>query len=415
MIGLLGLFGLLLLSNLSAFIYIIWLEPNFVFFEVAVWLAFAAVSAWVLYKRRLLPAFFEHFRKHWSILPFLIFSGITIFWSVYWEISLARWIILLFTVIAGGYIGLRYDIKDLVKYVSIFSACILLLSIGLVLFAPKIGVMNYYSIQGAWRGVYWHKNHLGLMVVFGNTLFLMSALSSLRSKEKQTWLWGALYLISMLVVYKSDSVASYITAIFLHGLIFLSLALLKYGRLIRVGHYVILFGVLILSSFILFSNIDRFFSIFDRNTTLTGRIPMWDHLFNTYFSQRPVGGYGFNAFWYIESHRVELHQVAGYPDPIVIADNGFIDIAINTGYIGLALFLVFYLDAWRRSIQYGLQATDILGLFPVILMAYTLLANISWSLIFENEGFFMLVMISMLFAISAQNSGSPAGGPDPGK
>jgi hypothetical protein len=40
------------------------------------------------------------------------------------------------------------------------------------------------------------------------------------------------------------------------------------------------------------------------------------------------------------------------------------------------------------------------GVFPVILMAYTLLANISWSLLFENEGFFMLIMIAVLFSTS---------------
>jgi hypothetical protein len=33
-------------------------------------------------------------------------------------------------------------------------------------------------------------------------------------------------------------------------------------------------------------------------------------------------------------------------------------------------------------------------------MSFTLLANVSWSLIFENESFIMLIMISVLFCIS---------------
>ena len=96
-----------------------------------------------------------------------------------------------------------------------------------------------------------------------------------------------------------------------------------------------------------------------------------------------------------------MGQAAGYPDPIVIADNGFIDILVNTGYIGLILFLIFYFGAWWRSIKYAhAKAKDINGIFPLILMSYTLIANISWSLIFENESFFMLIMISVLFCIS---------------
>ena len=162
--------------------------------------------------------------------------------------------------------------------------------------------------------------------------------------------------------------------------------------------------VLIFVSVILYINIDHVFNILDRSPTLTGRIPMWAHLFDTYFSGRPFGGYGFNAFWYIDAYRVEVGLAAGYPGPIVIADNGFIDILINTGYIGLILFLLFYFGAWWRSIKYSMKAKDINGVFPLVLMAYTLIANISWSLIFESEGFFMLVMISVLFCITSGTS-----------
>src|SRR6185295_11567127 len=106
-------------------------------------------------------------------------------------------------------------------------------------------------------------------------------------------------------------------------------------------------------------------------------------------------------FWYLYPHRVAMQMAAGYPDPIVISDNGFIDILVNTGYIGLLLFIVFYLGMWWRSIDFAGKATDIYGFFPTLLMAYSLLANITWSLLFENEGFIMLIMISVLFCISA--------------
>ena len=127
---------------------------------------------------------------------------------------------------------------------------------------------------------------------------------------------------------------------------------------------------------------------------------MWTNLFNIYISERPLFGYGFNAFWYIDTHHVLLQQASGYPDPIVISDNGFIDILVNTGFIGLFLFLIFYVGVWWRTIKYAGKGLSINGFFPLILMVFTLLANISWSLIFENESFFMLLMIIFLFYIS---------------
>ncbi len=400
-LDLLLIFGIFFLSNASAFLYVVWIVPDIVFIESVIWLTFAALSVLILNKHNLLSKFFKNLKKNWIILPFFIFSGFSIFWSVYWEISLYRWLILLFTIITGGYIGLRYSIKEIIKLLSVFGIYILFLSTVLVFFMPKIGVMNYYIIQGAWKGLYWHKNHMGLIAAFINILFLINIVYSLQSKEKNILFWGMLYLFSLLFVYQTDSVAAYITTMGLHGLILLALFLLKFGKKISRSHYFIFIIVLIFASLILYINADRLFGIFNRNTTLTGRVPMWTYLFDTYISKRPIGGYGFNAFWYIDSYRVDIGLAAGYPDPIVIADNGFIDILVNTGFVGLILFLIFYFCAWWRSIRYAGKAREINGIFPVILMSFTLLANISWSLIFENEGYFMLIMISLLFSISS--------------
>lgn len=127
---------------------------------------------------------------------------------------------------------------------------------------------------------------------------------------------------------------------------------------------------------------------------------MWTNLFNLYLSKRPFEGYGFNAFWYIDAHRETMHIVAGYPDQIVISDNGFIDLLINTGYIGLTLFLIFFVGLGWHSFQHARKAQDIDDLFPIFLVIFTILANVSWSLIFENEGFFMLLMIAALFSMT---------------
>jgi len=393
--------GLFFLSNVSAFIQTFWHNPQFVFAQLALWLALTACAVWAMSKRNLIPKFFENLKMSQFIFPFLIFSGLSIFWSVYWEISLCRWLIFFCAVITGGYIGLLYDIKRIIKLLSFFGVYILLLSSIPIFFMPHIGVMHYHSIQGAWKGLYWHKNHMGLIATFVNMLSIINIVDAWRSTRQRVFSWGLLYFFSLLFIVKSDSAAALIVSILLHGMIFLALIWLKFREKIRKSHYFIFIAVLIFASFILYLNADYFLGIFNRNTALTGRVPMWGYLFETYLSKRPFLGYGFNAFWYIDSYRVAIGKAAGYPDPIVIADNGFIDILINTGYIGLILFLIFYFGAWWRSIKYASKAKDINGLFPVILMTYTALANVSWSVMFENESFFMLVMLAVLFRVSA--------------
>ncbi len=89
--------------------------------------------------------------------------------------------------------------------------------------------------------------------------------------------------------------------------------------------------------------------------------------------------------------------LAGYHDPIVIADNGSIDLLVNTGYTELALFLIFYLVVWSRAIKSAWNALDVYGLFPLAVMTYTLFANVSWTLIFEDESLMLLIMIPVMF------------------
>jgi exopolysaccharide production protein ExoQ len=394
-------FFAVLLSNFSAFIGVIWLIPRLVFIETLLWLILATFTIWLLNKNNLLSEFVKNLKKNWIILPFLFFSGFSIFWSVLWYISLSRWLILIFTIIVGGYIGLRYNFQEMIRILSDYGIWILFLGVFLVLFMPYVGVHNYINmIHDAWKGLYWHKNHMGLIASFVSILFLINIINSFRVKGKQIFIWIFLYLFSLYFIFKSDSVAAYITTLVINGGILLALVWLKVRNKIKKNHYLLFIIILVVISIVLFMNIDRFFGIFNRNTTLTGRIPLWTHLYNNYISKRPYLGYGFNAFWYHESHRVAMQEAVGYHDPIDLSDNGFIDILVNTGFIGLCLFLIFYLGIWWRSIKYALKANDINGFFPLVVMSFTLIANITWSLIFENESFLMLIMISVLFYIS---------------
>jgi len=399
-LDLLLVFSFFFLSNILAFGYAFWLVPVLVLLMSLVWVILALFCLWVLSKNNLITEFINTLKRNWFIIPFLILSGISISWSVVWEISLYRWLTLFCTIVAGGYIGLRYEMKEIIKLLSVFGIYILLIGTIVVFLFPQIGIMNYHSIQGAWSGVYWHKNHMGLIATFINLLFLINLVDSWKSKEDNRLLWGLLYIYSLFFIYQTDSVAAYLTTIFLHGMVLIAFFLLKFRREIKQSHYLVLGVAFITALLILFFNLDRFFGMFNRSTNLTGRIPMWTYLFNTYINERPLLGYGFNAFWYVKSHQEATQLAAGYPDPIIIADNGFIDILVNTGYIGLILFLIFYLGMWVISVKYASQAKDLFGFFPIILMTYTFLANISWSLLFENEGFFMLIMICILFSIS---------------
>jgi O-antigen ligase len=226
-------------------------------------------------------------------------------------------------------------------------------------------------------------------------VFLVRTIGGLGSHDRAAWIWAALYFFALLVVWKSESAAAYITVLILHALTVLLLGNLQFKASLHAWHYAVLALGLLAALAVVLGNLEFVFGVFNRNTSLTGRVPMWGHLFDLYISRRPLGGFGFSAFWYPVEHRITMQQMAGYPDPIVVADNGFLDLLLNTGYVGLALFLLFFASLWWRALRNAWYAAGVYELLPLIVLAFVLIANLTWSLLFENESFFMLIMIAL--------------------
>jgi O-antigen ligase len=392
------LFVILLLSNVSAFFRVIWLIPQVVMVQSILFLIASGIAMWILYTEKLLNEFFSNLKQNWFIFPFVVFAFVSIFWSIQPEISLFRWFIFLSSILIGGYIGHQYSLKETLEKLSLFGILLLLLSSLILIFFPDFGIMNYHIIQGAWTGLFWHKNHMGIIAALVNIIFLCNFVENLRQSKMRLFFGGILYMFSLFFLIKTDSVGAYLSSIFVHGVYFLLLIWLKIRNKLRARHYYLIVLIILIFTILLVTNLDALFGLFNRNTTLTGRIPMWNHLFGTYFVERPYFGYGFNAFWYLYPHRKAMQLAAGYPDPIVIADNGFIDILVSNGIVGFSMFIVFYFGMWFRSIRLAVKAQKTIHVFPVLIMVFSLVSNLSWSFLIENESFMMLIMIIMLFA-----------------
>lgn len=387
-------------ANLSVFLTALWLVPAIVLTKSILIVICSLIAVWLIFKTGQMDQFITLLKKNWVIFPFVVFAFFSIFWSVQQDVSIYRWIIFVSILIIGAYMGIRFSLKELLTNLSVFGLLVMFVSSLIVVLYPRYGIMNYHSIQGAWSGIFWHKNHMGIITSFFNMIFLFKVIESFKSSKKNTIFWGIMYLYTLFFLFKTDSVGAYLSTIFVHGILFVLLLWMKIRKSLKKKHYLIFLVVVMLVAVLLFLNLDTFFSLFNRQTNLTGRIPMWTYLFNGYFNKRPLLGYGFNAFWYVKEFQRDIQMVAGYPDAIIISDNGFIDILINTGIIGLGLFILFYLGMWYRSFRVLKNTRSTVDLMPITIMAFSLIGNLSWSLLYENESFLMLVLLALLFANS---------------
>ena len=245
--------------------------------------------------------------------------------------------------------------------------------------------------------VYWYKNHLSSITALLNIIFLCRAVTAIERRDTLAYLDGFFYLLSIIVIYFANSVIGYFLFIGLHLFVFCAWLWGRVHSRLKARHYYVILGVSLLGIALVLSNLDIVFGLFNRNTTLTGRVGLWEYLLKDVVSQRPWWGHGFGAVWTFESFRESVRQGVGWYSPPLIAYNGFLEILLHLGIVGLLIFLSILVVAAVRSFRFALSRKTLEDFFPAIVIFFALIANIAFSLFAETEVFVWLLIVAVLF------------------
>jgi O-antigen ligase len=131
--------------------------------------------------------------------------------------------------------------------------------------------------------------------------------------------------------------------------------------------------------------------------TLTGRVPLWEVLL-PFVGQSPLLGAGFAAFWSPENiYQIQL--ITGFP--WVSAHNGFLDVLLNTGTVGLAILLTFCFVAMVVIVR-SARRGDALGWLAFLFLLYYMLHNLTNSLTTQELEVPFMIILAILGLMSSQ-------------
>jgi exopolysaccharide production protein ExoQ len=200
------------------------------------------------------------------------------------------------------------------------------------------------------------------------------------------------------LVFLSRSATGIILYFILNIFALVIFAWVKWKDKLHFIHYLILgllFSILIILTL---SNLDFLFGLLNKNTSLTGRVPLWSYLLGEGLSNHPLLGGGFGFPWSSDQFRLVTQSVIKWGYAPLIADNGYVDIFLHFGLIGIVLLIALILLCFYRSINYLIKEHTLLSAFPLIVMIFVTIANISESLFSEIESFAWLLIILVLFS-----------------
>ena len=126
---------------------------------------------------------------------------------------------------------------------------------------------------------------------------------------------------------------------------------------------------------------------------------MWEYLFQHVINQRPWLGYGYGVIWHLEGFIFELADHVNWEIAVTLGDNGFIDILLHMGGVGLAVLLGLMTMGFIRGIRYFLQERTMMASFPILVLVFSLVANISLSLILEVESLVWIIAVATMVSI----------------
>ncbi|MHC2576704.1 O-antigen ligase [Bradyrhizobium diazoefficiens] len=223
------------------------------------------------------------------------------------------------------------------RLVAIGALFILALCYAGVIFAPQLSIhqatdLAEPQLAGNWRGFFAHKNGAGagmaILIFFGIYIFrrLSGGLGSL-----------VVALASVFLVFtESKSSMILLPLALVCSVVFVRLRDTAAKLIVLIG-VPALIGILTIGS-VQFAAVNTLVGELMPDPTFTGRDDIWrftlDHI-----AQRPVVGHGFQAFWGTSEMVNSWSWLGSWGHRASDAHNGFLNMAVMTGLVGLVLTL----------------------------------------------------------------------------
>ena len=288
-------------------------------------------------------------RRNAPILLYFFYCGASILWSDYPAVAFRRWpralgdLVMLMVVLTDP------DRSAALKRLLARTGFVLVpLSILLIRYYPELG--RSYGADGtpSWGGVTGGKNSLGMIsLIFGlgSAWRFLAAYQDKNAPDRKRLLiaHGALLVMTLYLLREANSATSLACFVLAGGVMVLTSQVALARKPVLV--HLLVAAVISMSLFALFFDSGGdLVGTLGRNSTLTGRTDVWKRVLG--IVQNPLFGSGFESFWL----GARLEYMRRLDEGLNQAHNGYLEVYLNLGGIGLALLAVMMVRGYRNIV-----------------------------------------------------------------
>lgn len=339
-----------------------------------------------------LPKFFKLILTDFPLLLLISLATLSFVWSVEPNITIRRSIAMIGTTMFGVYLAMRYSLKEWLYLLAWALGLAASLSIIFSLFIPSLGIMHG-SHEGAWRGIFVHKNIFGRMMVL-----MLITFAFLPTARKHLAVKVFFIIIAFILIVLSKSAGALIVVI---ALIILTPLYHALRKRINLAILLVLIAFTISASFALIwfeSGSEMILNAVGRDATLTGRIPLWNSIL-TMIQERIWLGYGFGAFWLGwngASARIwaEIGWQASH------GHNGFLDLWLHLGLLGLLIYLWGFAWVILKAIKLTRMKLSSETIWPLAMLTFLVIYNFTGSVILNQNNLEWVLYLAIAYTVA---------------
>jgi O-antigen ligase len=324
----------------------------------------------------------------WAVVALAVASTL---WSELPEVTFRRGVVIFQTTVFGLYLASRYSIKEQLRVAAWALAISTVFSLLFTLALPGFAIENGIH-AGAWRGPLDHKNLLARLEVLSTLTLLLTVLSN--SRHRFLLLAGSSLSVCLVALTTSQSALLVLLALLI---LFPLYKALRLSTTLTIPLFIIIVIVAAGTGVWITENLEPLLTGLGRDPSLSGRTEIWGAVFDK-LSERPWLGYGFGGFWSEGSSGAAYVTEVNHFNP-GHGHSGFINLAADLGWLGILLFTLSFLSAYRRAVAWVRSGKTADCLWPILFLTFLLLYNISESSLLEVNSIFWVLYVSVALSM----------------
>jgi O-antigen ligase len=321
-------------------------------------------------------------RQLWPIFSWPFLAFISALWSLTPGLTAYHGVQLFMTMLVGAVMQNRLGTQRFIILLFVSLAIGVLASLAVVISGQGYAI----SPQGEWKGIFSHKNVLGFVAV----LLIYTGLALAR----KYWLVLPVVALATVTLVGSRSATSLLACVAVVGVIPAGLILpLRFYTFAAAGSFVLAAAVLAAGSVLIYdiNVVASLLGALGRDETLTGRADLWTFGWEAFIAH-PALGLGYKAYWASDATSAAYLRYFVQQE-LWFFHNNWLEVAVGTGLVGLALFGAGLVQAIVLVITANRRTPGIPAAWSLMFLVHVLILTMVENPLFYNHSVAQILLV----------------------